>query len=185
MLYLLEKYYNFFAVGIHDNFIVVIYNLGSGVTVLKSHETLSESRTWHYLVTGHSRQHVYIYIDSQPKALSTSFGAFSSLDVSTALFIGGVPFNFTLPEIVANFFSSGYMGAIYQPSLRTSNLYFTPLLYTISIQNLTDTSYIQLESSLGIITKAESCENQFCSNNGLCVDQGVNKKVLYLYIKFF
>ncbi|XP_047144940.1 protein eyes shut homolog isoform X2 [Hydra vulgaris] len=161
----------FFAVGIHDNFITVIFNFGNGVRIVKSHDELSVSRVWHYLVTGYSGQQVYIFIDNQPKVLYTCYEKLSYLDFTSALFIGGIPFNAILPKSVLLFFSSGFIGALYKLSLRTDNPYFTPILFKKLQNDLTETTNIQLENSLGIVMEAQSCQNQLCNNNGSCHEQ--------------
>ncbi|XP_065652456.1 protein eyes shut homolog isoform X5 [Hydra vulgaris] len=161
----------FFAVGIHDNFITVIFNFGNGVRIVKSHDELSVSRVWHYLVSGYSGQQVYILIDNQPKVLYTCYEKLSYLDFTSALFIGGTPSNVILPKSVLLFFSSGFTGAIYKLSLRTDNPYFTSILFKKFQNNLTETTSIQLENSLGIVMGVQSCHNQLCNNNGSCLEQ--------------
>lgn len=161
---------DFFALGIIKKHIVMIYNLGSGLAVLKSKKAIDISRTWHFVVAGRTRQSGYLYLDGQPKTSGHSSGLLAGLDVFTPLFIGGYPNFKNLPSTVLGYFTQGFIGTLYDISFRTTSTDFTPLLMEHFSLLPLGVKGVGVEDGRNINEDGfDQCQNKPCANGGTCV----------------
>ena len=172
---------DFLAFSIHEMFIYLVFNLGSGLGVIKSEKEVEFNRKWHFLVGGRTNQLGYLYLDSQSKVMGSSPGIFTGLDIFTPLFIGGVPDFHRLPAPLKPYVANGFTGVIHEVAIRTNTQSFIPLLTLKEDQVSDDVIGIPVESGLNIEDKnIKTCNDSFCSNNGTCIVNG-----LYIfYIKY-
>lgn len=84
---------DFLAIGISQSRVYLVYNLGSGLTTVRSSSAIEKERKWHFVVAGRTGKRCYLYVDSQAKVEASSPGHAYSLDVFTPLYIGGVLFD--------------------------------------------------------------------------------------------
>ena len=165
---------DFLAISIHERFIYLVFNPGSGLGVIKSEKEIEFNRKWHFLVGGRTNQLGYLYVDSQSKVMGSSAGIFTGLDIFTPLFIGGVPDFNRLPAPLKPYVANGFTGIIHDVAVRTNTQSFVPLLTLKEDQVLDDMIGIPVESGLNIEDKnTKTCNGSFCSNNGTCVMNGL------------
>ena len=146
---------------------------------MRSSQPIDTRRQWHLLVAGRTRRSGYLYLDNQPVRHVTSPGALVGLDVYTPLYIGGVPDVTKLPSTARAYFTSGFIGALYDVSFRTTTVDFVPLLMRTTGSVPTGVSGVAVERGLNIgDDQVDDCNPNPCANNGTCVLQGKFKLIL-------
>lgn len=165
---------DFFAVGIINNHIALIFNLGNGHTILKSKEPIQLKRKWHFIVAGRTRQHGYLYVNSLEKVTGVTPGLLTGLDIYTSLYIGGVPNYNRLPPSLYAHFRTGFTGTIYDVSIRTGNSSFAPLLTLTEDQAAISVIGVPVVGGLNVNNDGENqCVLKPCANNGTCISTGL------------
>lgn len=166
---------DFFAVGIINNHIALIFNLGNGHTILKSKEPIQLKRKWHFIVAGRTRQHGYLYVNSLEKVTGVTPGLLTGLDIYTSLYIGGVPNYNRLPPSLYAYFRTGFTGTIYDVSIRTGNSSFAPLLTLTEDQAAISVIGVPVVGGLNVNNDGENqCVLKPCANNGTCISTGTS-----------
>ena len=165
---------DFFALGIINNYTYLIYNLGGGVTSLRSSLKIDHTRTWHFIAAGRNGRSGYMNLDNQPAVYTTSPGVLTGLDVYSPLYLGGVPDFSKLPPIVRSYFSSGFVGTIFDAAFRTtaSNFHSLLTLPTGSVPSGVMGVAVQRGLNIGDDNVNECVPNP-CQNNGTCSQTGM------------
>lgn len=172
---------DFFALGIINNHTYLLYNLGGGVASVRSIRQIDPTRTWHLIVAGRTGRSGYMYIDDQPAVNILSPGVLIGLDAYTPLYIGGVPDFSKLPSIVRAYFSSGFIGTIYDASFRTAGTSLTALLTNATGTGTHGVNGVAVERGLNIGDDVvNECSPNPCKNNGTCSQKGKQDDFVHL-----
>eukprot|EP00794_Sanderia_malayensis_P011918 gene11918-13152_t len=165
---------DFFALGLINNHTYLLYDLGGGLTTIRSTKPIDSTRTWHLVIAGRTAGSGYMYVDNQPVVRANSPGVLIGLDAYTPLYIGGVPDLSKLPGIVRAYFYSGFIGVLYDASFRTSGTGFIPLLTNASgVSTSSGGQGIAVERGLNIgDNNVNDCQPNPCKNNATCSQTG-------------
>ena len=165
---------DFFALGIINNYTYLIYNLGGGLASLRSSLKIDHTRAWHFISAGRNGRSGFMHLDNHPAVYTTSPGILTGLDVYSPLYIGGVPDFSKLPPIVRSYFSSGYVGTIFDVSFRANSSDFNSLL-TFQIGSVPGgVTGVAVQRGLNVgDSNIDECLPNPCQNNGTCSQNGM------------
>lgn len=158
---------DYILLGIHKGFLEFRFELGDGVTILRSNQPVSMNE-WHRLVIERNRQGAIMWVDQQAPVRNNSNGKFFNLNLDSVLYVGGSQFFLNRANLnrSTKFFgyTRGFVGCISQLRIARNEI------------NLMARNRIV---SLGIYECDKSeCQRDFCGKHGVCqVDRSlkVNK----------
>ncbi|KAI5711140.1 hypothetical protein M8J75_014484 [Diaphorina citri] len=81
---------DFLALGIHNGYAHVMYNLGNGEVLLENNQTKINNGVWHRLTVHRTGKQCLIRIDTDYSMQSISGGKFEQLNTDSGLYVGGV-----------------------------------------------------------------------------------------------
>lgn len=150
------------------------YNLGSGSVRIAS-DAIDKNKEWHTVRAGRQRKEGYLYVDSQ-KQNGQSPGSLSGLNLNTPLYVGGLPAEVQMPNVVN--FRRGLQGAIYGLAIRFGErTHRNPFIKLAASKNISnpDTEWaVKTGRSVGQ-SDYDQCmprNDTLCKNGGACVQQG-------------
>lgn len=145
------------------------------MTTLRSSQEINKQRSWHFVVAGRTKQHGYLYVNSQPKVEALSSGVMTSLDVYTPLYLGGVPDFNQLSGTLLAYFQRGFTGSVQDVAFRAKSTTYVPLLTYTETQASDDVVGVPVASGLNVIDGDQTyCDTSVnpCANNGTCESTG-------------
>lgn len=158
---------DYIALGIVNNKVVLLYDLGSGTARITS-DVLDSSREWHYVMAGRNGKQGFLYVDSQSKKQGVSPGNLVGLNVFGPLNLGGVPVFTDLNEIE---FKSGFQGCMSNMEIKFGEAKQSVKLLTTQ----GGSSEWQVKSGRNVGDKNYTgCDKNPCQNNGTCVSKGAS-----------
>ena len=171
---------DFLAIGVLQSHVYLIFNLGSGLTTIRSRSAIDRQRKWHFVVAGRTGQHGYLYVDSQDKVEASSPGSAFSLDAFTPLYLGGVPDFTRLPGLATAYFYQGFNGLIADVAFRGDDkANFVPLLTLTRGQVAAGMVGVPVEGGRNIANDGQdvcsgSSGASVCANGGTCQNTGIH-----------
>lgn len=143
---------DFFSLGFHNHFLEFKFELGFGVTVVKSNRIL-ETGVWHSIQIVRQKREVQLGINSDPRIHGCAKGKFVGLDLrDEPLFVGAVPDFSKVQDPIGH--QKGFMGCI---------SYFKVQGIEHYLMSTPDSQKLNMES-------CETCRNNSCSDRGHCVE---------------
>ena len=134
---------------------------------------IDHSRRWHFIVAGRNGRSGYMHLDSHPVVYTTAPGVLTGLDVYSPLYLGGVPDFSKVPPIVRSYFSSGFVGVIFDAAFRTTSSSFTALLTFPTGAVPSGVGGVAVIRGLNIgDDNVNECLPNPCQNNGTCSQSG-------------
>lgn len=81
---------DFMSLGLNEGYVEFRYELGSGVTLIKSEEPVALGK-WSTVRIGRNRKDGRLQVNDLPTLLATATGRFQGLDLLEPFYIGAVP----------------------------------------------------------------------------------------------
>lgn len=144
---------DYIALLLRNGFVELWYDLGQGSARIVSRSELSLD-TWHTIEASRSGRNGFLAVDDLMPTQGNSVGTFSSLQVDTRLFLGGVPYSTDLPSELG--IRNSLNGCV-----RLISVQDLPLMLTTDALEGAD-----IDQCL----PPRQCEINECQNGGVCVE---------------
>uniref|UniRef100_A0A3B4VHG4 EGF like, fibronectin type III and laminin G domains n=1 Tax=Seriola dumerili TaxID=41447 RepID=A0A3B4VHG4_SERDU len=137
---------DFLAINLVDRYVEFRFDCGSGGSVIRSEEQISLD-TWHELRVSRTAKSGILQVDSQRPMEGIAEGAFTQINCSSPLYIGGVP--------------------EYDKTKRTAGVInFTPFLLVLNDRTIPITT--GSAGGVNVANSAHPCVESPCANGGTC-----------------
>uniref|UniRef100_H2LLL0 EGF like, fibronectin type III and laminin G domains n=1 Tax=Oryzias latipes TaxID=8090 RepID=H2LLL0_ORYLA len=140
---------DFLAINIVDKYVEFRFDCGSGEAVIRSDEQISLD-SWHELRVTRTAKSGILQVDSQRAVEGISEGAFTQINCSSPLYIGGVPH--------------------YDKTKRTARVLkpFTGIIQKLILNDRTISITAGSAGGVNVINSAHPCVDSPCANGGTC-----------------
>uniref|UniRef100_A0A3P9LB44 EGF like, fibronectin type III and laminin G domains n=1 Tax=Oryzias latipes TaxID=8090 RepID=A0A3P9LB44_ORYLA len=140
---------DFLAINIVDKYVEFRFDCGSGEAVIRSDEQISLD-SWHELRVTRTAKSGILQVDSQRAVEGISEGAFTQINCSSPLYIGGVPH--------------------YDKTKRTARVLkpFTGIIQKLILNDRTISITAGTAGGVNVINSAHPCVDSPCANGGTC-----------------
>ncbi|RVE68136.1 hypothetical protein OJAV_G00088770 [Oryzias javanicus] len=140
---------DFLAINIVDKYVEFRFDCGSGEAVIRSEEQISLD-SWHELRVSRTAKSGILQVDSQRPVEGISEGAFTQINCSSPLYIGGVPH--------------------YDKTKRTAKVLkpFTGIIQKLILNDRSISITAGTAGGVNVINSAHPCVDSPCANGGTC-----------------
>uniref|UniRef100_A0A3P9HFD4 EGF like, fibronectin type III and laminin G domains n=1 Tax=Oryzias latipes TaxID=8090 RepID=A0A3P9HFD4_ORYLA len=140
---------DFLTINIVDKYVEFRFDCGSGEAVIRSDEQISLD-SWHELRVTRTAKSGILQVDSQRAVEGISEGAFTQINCSSPLYIGGVPH--------------------YDKTKRTARVLkpFTGIIQKLILNDRTISITAGTAGGVNVINSAHPCVDSPCANGGTC-----------------
>ncbi|XP_028312279.1 pikachurin [Gouania willdenowi] len=140
---------DFLAINLVDRYVEFRFDCGSGGAVIRSEEQISLD-SWHELRVSRTAKNGILQVDSQRSKEGMAEGAFTQINCSSPVFIGGVP--------------------EYDKTKRTSGVLkpFTGVIQRLVLNDRTMPITSGSVGGVNVVNSAHPCVESPCANGGTC-----------------
>ncbi|XP_037536294.1 pikachurin [Nematolebias whitei] len=140
---------DFLAINLVDRFVEFRFDCGSGEAVIRSEEQISLD-SWHELRVSRTAKSGILQVDSQKPMEGIAEGAFTQINCSSALYVGGVP--------------------EYENTKRTAGVIkpFTGVIQKLILNDRTIPITTSSARGVNVQNSAHPCVESPCANGGTC-----------------
>uniref|UniRef100_A0A3Q3JAD0 EGF like, fibronectin type III and laminin G domains n=1 Tax=Monopterus albus TaxID=43700 RepID=A0A3Q3JAD0_MONAL len=140
---------DFLAINVVDRFVEFRFDCGSGGAVIRSEEQISLD-TWHELRVSRTTKSGILQVDSQRPVEGIAEGAFTQINCSSPLYIGGVP----------EYDKTKRMAGVKKP--------FTGIIQKLILNDRTIPITTGSAGGVNVANSAHPCVESPCTNGGTC-----------------
>uniref|UniRef100_A0A8C7XSP4 EGF like, fibronectin type III and laminin G domains n=1 Tax=Oryzias sinensis TaxID=183150 RepID=A0A8C7XSP4_9TELE len=140
---------DFLAINIVDKYVEFRFDCGSGEAVIRSDEQISLD-SWHELRVTRTAKSGILQVDSQRAVEGISEGAFTQINCSSPLYIGGVP----------HYDKTKSTARVLKP--------FTGIIQKLILNDRTISITAGTAGGVNVINSAHPCVDSPCANGGTC-----------------
>ncbi|MED6232065.1 hypothetical protein ATANTOWER_020139 [Ataeniobius toweri] len=140
---------DFLAINLVDKYVEFRFDCGSGEAVIRSEEQISLD-SWHELRVSRTAKSGILHVDNQRPIGGIAEGAFTQINCSSPLYIGGVP--------------------EYEKTKRTAGVMkpFTGIIQKLILNDRTMPITVGSAGGVNIANSAHPCVESPCANGGTC-----------------
>ncbi|KAK5603998.1 hypothetical protein CRENBAI_024714 [Crenichthys baileyi] len=140
---------DFLAINLVDKYVEFRFDCGSGEAVIRSEEQISLD-SWHELRVSRTAKSGILHVDNQRPIEGIAEGAFTQINCSSPLYIGGVP--------------------EYEKTKRTAGVMkpFTGVIQKLVLNDRTMPITVGSAGGVNIANSAHPCVESPCANGGTC-----------------
>ncbi|XP_061585245.1 pikachurin isoform X2 [Cololabis saira] len=140
---------DFLAINLVDRYVEFRFDCGSGGAVIRSEEQISLD-SWHELRVSRTAKSGILQVDSQKPMEGIAEGAFTQINCSSPLYVGGVP----------DYDRTKRMAGVTKP--------FTGIIQKLILNDRTVPITIGSAAGVNVANSAHPCVESPCANGGTC-----------------